>query len=233
MPVQLSLPVSLLGGATFGNFSIEGSTNGEIISQLKLLHQDPEPMPVLLWGEAGSGITHLLHALCQFYPSRGLRAFYVSFNELTRFTSSELLNLPSHFDLICIDDLHLVIGQAHWEESLFHLFNRMRDQKRSLVFGAQQAPQSMKFHLADLASRIRGSMIYRVKNLSDEAKRDVFIEKAAEKGINVSSEVAEYIIHRVTRGMSELTEILEQLDEASLREKRKITIPFVKQILSL
>ena len=59
------------------------------------------------------------------------------------------------------------------------------------------------------------------------------IEKAAEKGINVSSEVAEYIIHRVTRGMSELTEILEQLDEASLREKRKITIPFVKQILSL
>jgi len=66
----------------------------------------------------------------------------------------------------------------------------------------------------------------------DEDKQQILIFRAARRGLQMPAEVANYIVNRAPRGLSRLLELLDQLDAASLAEKRSLSIPFVKEQLN-
>ena len=221
---QLPLGIGLKDSATFDNFYPAGN---EIA--LQSLQQGNDRM-VYLWGPAGSGKSHLLQAACHATAAEGLSPVYLPLQELITF-SPELLQGLEQQALIAIDDIQVITGLAEWEEALFHLYNRVRDRGRRLVVSASVAPAGLALTLPDLTSRLGWGPVFQLASLSDTDKRAALQLRARRRGLDMSNDVADYLLRRCPRDMDSLFNLLNRLDQASLAAQRRLTIPFVRDLL--
>jgi len=130
--------------------------------------------------------------------------------------------------------LQAVIGNAEWEVAIFDLINRVRETGRTLlIMSADQSPVNLPVQLPDLASRLTWGEVYQLAPLNDKQKIDVLQKAAYQRGIELPDETANFLFKRLERDMKTLFNALEKLDQASLQAQRKLTIPFVKEILAL
>ncbi|NVL32138.1 DnaA regulatory inactivator Hda, partial [Pseudomonas syringae pv. actinidiae] len=82
-----------------------------------------------------------------------------------------------------------------------------------------------------IKSRLTMALVFQMRGLSDEDKLRALQLRASRRGLHLTDDVGHFILTRGTRSMSALFELLERLDQASLQEKRKLTIPFLKETL--
>lgn len=227
LPVQLPLGIYLRDDATFANFYAVG--NEAVVAAIDLEQAVPdkrEPV-VFLYGPDGVGCTHLLQAACHQADNADMSSVYLPMAELLDCETALFEGLET-LDLICIDELEAIANQSKWEEALFHLFNRIRQSGSRLILGSILPPGQLPIKLADLSSRLSGGLVLKIKGLTDKDKAGVLMLRAQQRGLDLSEEVARYIIYRSPREMHKLFDVLNQLDAASLSAKRKLTIPFVK-----
>ena len=128
-----------------------------------------------------------------------------------------------------LDDLNVVLGNDEWEQALFHLFNRVRENDGHLIISADQAPKQLPVQLADLASRLVWGVTYQIERLHPEERALALVLRARQRGLLLSEDVARFIVARGPEQMEGLGDILDHLDRASLTHQRKLTIPFVKE----
>jgi DnaA family protein len=221
--IQLPLGIGLRDSATFANF-YPGANREALLA----LSQGEEQF-IYLWGGTGSGKTHLLQALCQQQAELGRTVAYLPLAEPGMVP--QMLEGMEAMDLLAIDDLQQVAGQAEWETALFHLYNRMRDGGARLVVTATASPAALPIGLPDLASRLSWGLTLQLNASDDKAKLAILQLRARNRGFELSEEVGNYLLKRCERDMESLIRLLEQLDSASLREQRRLTIPFVKTLL--
>lgn len=234
MPRQLPLNIRLRDEATFDNFWVgESTANVSLVAALRALAGPGTGEPFLyLWGRTGSGRSHLLQAACHGAREQGLQSQYLPLAELAEAEPAALLEGLEEVDLLCLDDLQQVLGQRPWDEALFHLYNRLRERQGRLVLAAGSAPRELPLQvLADLRSRLAATAVYRVQPLDDGEKALALQWRARRRGLEMSDEVALYILQRGSREPRDLFDCLEQLDRLSLAEKRRLTIPFVRAAL--
>ncbi len=220
--VQLTLGIGLREGISFDNFLADGNAG-----LLYTLRSQGEPF-VFLWGEAGSGKSHLLQAACH---ASGVAAAYLPLCEFVELGAGVLDGLEA-MSLVALDDLHCVAGIAEWEEALFHLYNRIRDAGGRLLASANSGPLSLGIGLPDLTSRLSWGPVFRVEALDDEGKWKALQQRAAERGMHLGDEVASYLIKHFSRDSHALFDLLERLDRTSLQQQRRLTIPFVREVLN-
>lgn len=225
---QLALPLSGVPDPDFDSFFATG--NEQLVHRLQRLAQDLEQGLFYLWGSGASGKSHLLQALCLQAQETGLGCLYLAGRELLKLHPDALADMNG-VDLLCLDDVDRLLGNARWEEALFHLYNRQRDAGQSLVLSAQLPPQQLPPMLADLQSRFLAMERYQVHSLTDDDKRQLLRQAAHARGFALTDEVASYILHRSSRDMVSLLQVLQQLDQHSLAEQRLITLPFVKKVM--
>ena len=96
---------------------------------------------------------------------------------------------------------------------------------------ANNSAINLGIHLPDLKSRLTWGLTYQAKVLNDHDKIDVLKLRAHQKGFEMTDDIANYLLKRATRNMTDLMTLLEKLDYESLAEQRKVTIPFIKQYL--
>lgn len=185
-----------------------------------------------LWGNESSGKTHLLLAIAEQIQKSAKRALYLPFAELVESASPDVLESVEDLDLLCIDDLDALAGSPEWEEALFHCFNRLQHTGCKLLVSSQYNPAMTTIKLADLRSRLATGLVYQLEALKDEDKHQMLMLQSQSRGLKLPEEVAHYILRHHSRDTHELMELLKQLDSASMVEKRRLTIPFVRQILS-
>lgn len=226
---QLTLQVQCRDEATFNNFFT--AKNQELVSQLQSAITHPQHLLIYLWGNNGVGKSHLLQACYLQAIAQQQAAIYLSLAE-PQLQPAVLESLDEH-TLVCLDDLQSVLADRDWQEALFHFYNRLRDQQARLVVAADVSPRQLDCSLADLQSRFTWGMVYQVQGLSDAEKCEALCMRAKQRGLVLSEDVAEFLLKRCTRDMNSLFDILQQLDHASLRDKRPLTIPFVKSVLAL
>lgn len=226
---QLTLPIALHDDATFANYY--PGPNQNCINYLQSFISGHEDRIVFLSGQSGSGCSHLLQACCHDVLSMQLSAAYINFNQSQ--LKPDILENLEYLYLICLDEIHEIVGSPLWEEGLFHLFNRVLASKSLLIFSAPLEPQLLPIKLADLASRLTSLLCLNLSNLKDEEIMIALQLRAAKRGFLITPEVGQFLLRRYPRNMSALFLALEQLDKASLVAKRKLTIPFVKEVLSL
>ena len=111
------------------------------------------------------------------------------------------------------------------------MYNELRDSDHSLLIAGRKSAKATSLELEDLRSRLGWDQVFQLQQVNDDEKRDIMRQHADNHGYALPDDVIEYLIHRVERDLASLISLLEKLDEASLAEKRKITIPFVKKIL--
>lgn len=232
---QLTLSVQLPDDETFSSFqSIANYSATEQLKSFIKANKNTEHSPHVnsfyLFGLSGVGKSHLLHASCTYAEKLGLSSVCLSFSELKQL-SVEVLDGLESIDLICLDDVQLIAGDRQWQQAVFDLFNRVIEQNKSLIITGNQSVSQLTIDLADLVSRLSWGMTEQIKPLDDEEKLIALKFRAQQRGLLLSDEVAKYLLSHLSRDMSDLISALGELDEASIREQRKITIPFIKSIL--
>lgn len=235
MALQLALGIKPTIKYTFDNYVIS-EHNTQAISHLKYLIKNPENSYLYLWGAHSVGKSHLLHAVIEYANNNNLTASYFSFDYILNNLAScpvELLDSLEAFDIVCLDDVQFIAGHQDWEEALFGFYNRIKDANKILIISSDCSVHSLNIALPDLKSRLTSGVAYHLKSLSDEDKMVLLQTNANERGISLSPELAHFMISRGSRDITGLFEMLDKLDQASLRHKRKLTIPFAKSILGL
>lgn len=185
-----------------------------------------------LCGDSGTGKTHLLIACAEKVQQQGHRVIYLSLTELIRTAEPAVLQSLEQADLLCLDDLEAVAGRRDWEVALFHCFNRLHDARGHLLVATANNPANIDIELPDLRSRLATGLVYQLTAMSDEQKQQALILQAQSRGLTMSDEVAQYLLRHYGRDMPALMTVLQKLDKASLQAKRKLTIPFIRQVLS-
>lgn len=230
---QLTLPIGLKETESFGSF-IPGQ-NIQVCSYLKDLFTLIETEQSKCWltylfSDSGLGKSHLLYATCQQAELAGQSSIYLSFKE-KQHMSPDVLQGLEQYHLICLDDIEKLQGETTWQIAVFDLINRVKEQSDScLVITGNKPSNQLSLELPDLLSRLSWGTNFQLYSLTDDQRQEALIVKAQHRGLNMSKEVAKYLVNHRQRDMPALVESLDILDEQSMQQQRKLTIPFVKAI---
>ncbi len=229
MAEQLPLAFEFRTSQTFNDFLPGG--NAETVRHLQNCAEGDGESLIFLWGAHGLGKSHLLQACCQQAHQLGRTAFYFDFIPAD-LPSPSLLSGLDQFDLVCLDGIRPIIGNPDWELALFNFFNQHRANDRQMVLSAECPPEQLPTLLPDLKTRLNWGLTLKLKALPDDDKINALVLKAKQLGFQLSPQVSRFLLTRCNRDLASLWHILAQLDQASLAARRKLTVPFLKQILS-
>ena len=222
---QLPLQLTLADYASFETFEV--GSNSTALEHVRSAARGAADT-VWLWGGRGAGKSHLLQAACRAASAVGRRAMYVA---LPADSPAVLVDLEQ-VDLLALDDIDSVAGDLSWERPLFGILNAYLARSGSLLIAAAAPAAQCGFRLADLQSRGAGAVTYRLAPLDDAGRATALRLHAAARGLTLEAAAAEFLLKRVARDMPALTAWLGELDRASLTEQRRLTIPFIRELMA-
>jgi DnaA family protein len=196
---QLPLGISQPAQPAFDNFV--AGPNAEALARVRELASGTlDERIVYLWGEPGSGRSHLLRAAARANPS-----------------------------LVVADDVEQLEAAA--QQALFIAINEARDGGPGVLAAGDKPPARLALR-ADLSTRLAWGLVYQLGPLGDEDKARHLKTVAAERGLQLSDDIVEYLLTRLPRDMASLRSIMEVLDRYSLMRKRPLTLPLVREALA-
>ncbi len=199
---QLALGISPPPQPALDNF-IPGA-NAELVARLREFRAGDFPEVILyLWGEPGSGKSHLLRACGVLRACPG-----------------------SHV----VDDVE-TLDEAS-QIALFNAINDARQSGGKVLVAGNAPPPQLPLR-EDLRSRLAWGLVYQVKPLTDEERAVFLRAEAGRRGMRLADEVISYLLTRARRDLPSLVAILDELDRGSLERQRQITLPFVRETLKI
>jgi DnaA family protein len=224
---QLALPLRLADHAIFASYLATG--NEALVATLRNLANGDDGIGCWLWGASATGKTHLLQAVCE---QVGDQSVYIPLAKLKE-TGPAILEGLANWPMICVDDIDAVAGDSEWELALFSLYNQIIEAGGKIVAAASAAPRATEFDLADLQSRLSALPAFQTRPLGDAETRQALQLRAEHRGLNLPDDTAQYLFNRSRRDMASLYDLLDKLDDEALRAQRRLTIPFVKEVLAI
>lgn len=225
---QLPLDVTLDEAASFSSF-LSGQ-NREAVERLEnLVHGRGRWHPLFFWGPVGAGKSHLLQAGCRLAQELTRTWAYVPLR-LHDQLSPGILENREDAGLVFLDDLDDVAGNVEWEGALFALQERLRAAQGVLICTANVNPAGLGLRMPELQTRLGAGLVYQLQPLDDDDKVAVLRVRAQHRGLEMSEEVARYVLSRYPRDMHALFTLLDRLDHASLARQRRLTIPFLRSL---
>lgn len=198
--------------------------NEELLHLLRQYSQRSSGTPLerfaYIWGEPGSGKTHLLRALSAAADARYIPAD----------AGPDAFLFTPAATLYAIDDCDELSPES--QIAAFGLFNQVRENGGLLVTAGASAPKGLTLR-EDLRTRLGWGLIYQLHGLSDEEKIAALNSAAQSRGIVLSPGVLPYLITHFRRDMRSLSSMLDALDQYSLETQRPITLPLLRDLLQL
>jgi DnaA family protein len=222
---QLLLDIVPAIRPTLDNFVM--GRNQELLSALRhaLIDRNGEcntsECSFYIWGESGSGKSHLLQACIGVAQEMKINALYVKDSALPKLMD---LNLA----VVAVDDVEELDEMAQIE--LFNLYNRMREGRGMLLVSGNESPLHIKLR-DDLRTRLGWGLVYQVHGLNDEEKSIALSQHARSKGFDLPVEVMQYLLHHGRRDLPSLMAVLDALDEKTLRLHRAPSVPLLKDVM--
>ena len=226
---QLPLRLVLSSGRRFENFEAT-SANAELLDAVRRVAARRTPERVLIVGDAGSGKSHLLEAACAAASAGGDAVAFAPMRDW-RSQRVDAVRGLGRAELVCIDDVDAVAGDRAWEEALFALVEESASRSTRMLVSAVATPSNVPFALADLRSRLSAATLYRLRELDDESRAKALRRHAGGRGIEIPDEVVGYILTRYRRDMTSLMALLDRLDHHSMASQRRLTVPFVRDLI--
>lgn len=229
-PVQLPLGVQLRDSASFDSFF--AGPNTELLHQLNSIASAAQATAVVhfISGPEGSGKTHLLQATSRAASAQGCATAYLPLAELVG-SGVAVLEGMAQQSLVCLDDVDVVVDRRDWQESLMALCDGLRASGGRLLATATRPPMELGLSLRDLATRLAWGPVYALRPLSDDDKIRLLQQRALGRGLELPEEVGRFLLTRSIREIPSLLSVLDQLDHASLAAQRRLTVPFVREVL--
>jgi len=212
-PRQLVLDLLQPAAPTLENFVAGG--NAEALAVLRrLAARTGGERIVYLWGDHGSGRSHLLQALA---AARGARFWQAH-------------DAPEAGGLTLVDDVER-LGEAA-QVSLFNRLNAVRARGDAACVAAGGVPPAQLPLREDLRTRLGWGLVYQLHPLDDEEKAEALLTHAAARGLAVGNDLIDYLLTHLPRDMRTLAAALDALDGFALAHKRALTVPLARQWLA-
>ncbi|MCY0388820.1 DnaA regulatory inactivator Hda [Robbsia sp. Bb-Pol-6] len=241
MSRQLLLDLGTPPPETFDNFV--AGPNAELVARLhglrRTLLASPDDLPspdddgrmarapaervFYIWGDPGSGRSHLLRALCQAAPEQRARLL-VPQSPLSNFA------FDPQVALYAIDDCDRLPPAR--QIATFNLFNEVRADPKVVFVATGAAPPMGLTIRDDLRTRLGWGLVYRLAPLSDDEKSAALSIAARERGLALAADVPPYLLNHFERDMPSLKRQLDALERFSLERKRAITLPLLRAMLA-
>lgn len=228
---QLALSVQLADAASFDSF--HAGPNAAAVAALRQFAEEDGGASILLHGGAGSGKTHLLQAVARAAAQQRLRAAYLPLGQFAHEDRAALQGFET-LDLLCLDDVGSALLDRAWALALLRLIDAVRSHGGRCLLAASAPPDSLPLApLPDLRTRLAACAVFGLRPLDDADLRQLLRKRARLRGLELPEEVAEFLLRRLPRSVSELLAALDRLDRDSLSAQRRLTIPFVQQVLGV
>jgi DnaA family protein len=200
------------------------------LAQLQALAGQRHADWVYLVGAARTGKTHLALALCAAAEQAGLRVAYLPLLAAAGRLREALDALEGH-DVIALDGLEAIAGQREDEIALFDFHNRARAAGINVLYSARAVPDDLGLSLPDLRSRLAQCTRILLPVLDDSGRAAVLRDRARRRGLVLEEAAIDWLLARTDRDLASLIALLERLDRASLAAQRRVTVPFLRQVL--
>jgi DnaA-homolog protein len=225
-PRQLTLDLGTPPPKTLDNFF--AGANAELVARLAGLDAELSAGPVAdrtfyVWGEPGSGRSHLLQALVASTP--GHRARFAGAQ-----SSLSAFDYDPRVAIYAVDDVDLL--SAVQQVALFNLFNEVRANSGSALVAAGHAAPLHLGVREDLRTRLGWGLVFHLTPLGDDGKAAVLKHAARERGLALADDVPAWLLTHYHRDMPSLMRVLDALDRFALEQKRAVTLPLLRTMLA-
>jgi len=118
------------------------------------------------------------------------------------------------------------------ERALLHLYNLIGEKGGHILFTALEPPAQYGFHLPDLLSRLRAMPAIAIEDPDDAVLAAVMRKMFADRQLPVSEDIIDFLVARMERSFFAARGIAQEIDRMALAERRQVTIPLAKSVLS-
>jgi len=211
---QLLLDITLNRKPSLDNFV--AGRNTELLLALRSSLSGEGERCIYIWGDTGSGKSHVLQACVQLAQESDNSAIYIQGN------------VPQFANVVALDDVERLDDAAQIE--LFNLYNQMRDSGGLLIVSGKASPLHLKLR-DDLRTRLGWDLVYQLHGLDDAEKSHALQQHAKERGFELPNEVSQYLLRHGRRDLPYLMAVLDALDAHSLRLHRAPSVPLLKEVM--
>lgn len=243
-PKQEEEPISLPlnNQYNFDNFVV-GPTNRLAHACAMAIAESPGRTynPLFIYGGAGLGKTHLMHALGQSVVTNlpDMRIAYVSgeaftyhyITSLREHRTAEFRRKYRSIDLWLVDDIQFLVGKERTEEEFFHTYNAIYDMGKQIVLTSDRAPKDLELD-SRLLSRFQCGMQADISPPDLETRMAILQTKAACENMTLSDEVILYIANLIRTNIRQLEGALITLHAYASLMKTSVTASLAEEVLS-
>lgn len=182
----------------------------------------PGDAPTLLWGAAGSGKTHLLHALAAQWRAQG--QVVIAFDAATR----PPWTVPPAARLMLIDQVEQL--DPDQQQAAFAAFIEAVGQGAAVVAASRVPAVDLPLR-DDLRTRLAWGPSFQLQPLAEAELRQLLRQQGLHRGLQLPEELLDYLLLRFARDSAFLLPLLARLDDYALRTRRAPTVPLLRQML--
>ena len=178
---------------------------------------------LMLCGPSASGKTHL----ASVWDARA-RAVWLDGRGLARMAAGEA---PDSRTVILDDIDRLLKDRPDRQETVFHLFNRLRAAGGALLMTAVAPPARWGIALPDLASRLKTLPVAAIGAPDDPLLASLIVKHFNDRQVEISPEVVKFILRRADRSFAGVEKVATAVDRMALAAGRPITVPLARRAL--
>ena len=198
--------------------------------------------PLFLFGESGVGKTHLIQAIGIKIKENNPRArvlyisshlFLVQYtNAVRNNTVNDFINFYQSIDVLLMDDIQEFAGKQGTQNTFFHIFNHLHQNKKQLVLTSDRPPVELDGMLPRLLTRFKWGLTAKVERPDYELRRNILMNKVVHDGLAIPEPVIDYIARNVTDNVRDLEGIIVSLMAHATIFNREVDIDLADRVLS-
>ena len=225
---------------TFDSFVV-GSSNQYAYTAAKSIAEKPGIMynPVFIYGPTGLGKTHLIHAIGNFCQNKGKSVIYATIEQFMNDFTYNLRNQSMdrfrekyrNCDVLLIDDAQFLSNKIQTQEEFFHTFNELHSSGKQIVLTSDKPPKMINGLEDRLKSRFEWGLIADIGLPELETKIAIIKKKCELDGINLDSDIVNYIASNMGDNIREIESAIINLNAYASLMRQEISLDFAKNVM--
>ncbi|KIM09867.1 MAG: chromosomal replication initiation protein [Sulfurovum sp. FS06-10] len=238
--IKLTKNTILNPSYTFNSFVV-GSSNQYAYTAAKSVAEKPGIIynPVFIYGPTGLGKTHLIHAIGNYVQNKGKSVIYATIEQFMNDFTYNLRNQSMdrfrdkyrNCDVLLIDDAQFLSNKIQTQEEFFHTFNELHSAGKQIVLTSDKPPKMINGLEDRLKSRFEWGLIADIGLPELETKIAIIEKKCELDGINLGSDIVNYIAANMGDNIREIESAIINLNAYASLMRQEITLDFAKNVM--